>query len=93
LPRNMDLREIAIDRLTRCEDADLDADEASEYRQEALAYAVLAVVDELRDVREAIGGIEGRLTDPAGGSVGTNLYYLTDFVKELGKKIMRGYAL
>ncbi|MFJ1538672.1 hypothetical protein ACIODS_09035 [Micromonospora chalcea] len=55
------------------------------YLQRGQAVAVLAVAWELRQLREAIKGVEGALEDQDGHGVGTHLKYAAEYLERIAK--------
>ncbi|MFD6661724.1 hypothetical protein ACFWDK_05085 [Micromonospora chalcea] len=54
--------------------------------QEALVHAVLAVADELRELREAINGVEDALEDQDNFGVGTHARNISDALEKIAKR-------
>ncbi|MET8093707.1 hypothetical protein [Micromonospora sp. NPDC005220] len=65
---------------------DTEPADAAVYRQQALVYALLGLADEVRDLREAISGVEGALEDQDGHGVGTHARHISDWLERISKK-------
>lgn len=85
-----DYRKLATDYLVFAADQDEKTGNltlsADGFRQASLVYAVLAVADELRQVHEEVSRVATYLTGPHGSDVGTSLYYINDWLKDIAEK-------
>ncbi|MGW4157507.1 hypothetical protein ACWEDF_30615 [Micromonospora chersina] len=80
------LSETAINLLEAANQNDPNLDNATTLRQEALAYAVLAVVEELRQLRGAMSGVQEVLRDQNGIGAGDHMRWINDWLKDIAEK-------
>ncbi|MFI7593357.1 hypothetical protein [Micromonospora sp. NPDC049359] len=79
-------RQIAYDMLTVADSDDATPDDKVAHRHAALVYALLALGDEIRDLREAVNGVGGALTDQDHIGIGAHARYISDALEKIAKR-------
>jgi hypothetical protein len=80
-------RERAIERLGEAQrKSDLTDEQRAALRLEAVTYAVLAVADELGELRGAVANVEDALEDQSGFGVGSHLRHVADLVEKIADR-------
>ncbi|MEU7656212.1 hypothetical protein AB0C41_29780 [Micromonospora taraxaci] len=82
----LSLSQTAINLLEAANQDDPDVDNAITLRQEALAYAVLAVAEELRQLRGAVSGVQEVMRDQDGIGAGDHMRWINDWLKNIAEK-------
>lgn len=69
------------------QDSDTSPEKAQILRLEAVTLGLLAVANEVRELREAVSWAGEALHDPhGGGSAGASLHYISDFLKKIAER-------
>jgi hypothetical protein len=64
----------------------VDPDTAAVLRQEASVHAMLAIAEELADLREQVGTVRLALEDAAGNGAGLHLHYISEWLKDISER-------
>ncbi|WBB66909.1 hypothetical protein [Micromonospora sp. WMMD812] len=80
------LSETAINLLEAANQGDLDLGDNAGLHRQALTYAVLAVAEELRQLRGAVSGVQEVLRDQNGIGAGDHMRWINDWLKDIAEK-------
>lgn len=86
MPRTPSKAQRAEMLLNAAQDSDLDPNDAAVMRQEAIVLAMLAIAEEIAEVRGHIGGVQRALEDTEGFGAGLHLHYISDWLKDIAEK-------
>ncbi|SIN14453.1 hypothetical protein SAMN04489832_3412 [Micromonospora cremea] len=82
----MSLSETAINLLGAANQGDLDLGDNADLHRQSLTYAVLAVAEELRQLRGAMNGVQEMLRDQSGIGAGDHMRRINGWLKDIAEK-------